>query len=178
MRAVRGLRREISGKLAAAGAGSSLVRALSLGDRAGLSSEVREAFRRLGVSHLLAVSGLHLGLVAALAYGAIRMTILRATQLAAAFDVRRFALAGAIGAALVYGLLTGWAPPVQRASVFVISIGLAWMLRRRISHLQLLGLAGGVLLLHEPAALFSASAQLSFAASAAPMALPSSVRGS
>ena len=47
MGAIRGLRREISRELSAAGAGSSLVRALALGDRGGLSNEVRDAFRRL-----------------------------------------------------------------------------------------------------------------------------------
>ena len=101
MRAIRNLRREISGELAAAGAGSGLLRALALGDRSGLSTEVRDAFRRLGLSHLLAVSGLHLGLVASLAFAVVRASVGRSAWLAARCDTRHIALGVGVSTAIV-----------------------------------------------------------------------------
>ena len=62
-------RLRVGERLAQAGPGSGLVVALALGDRSGLRESTRRVFRSLGVSHLLAVSGLHLGLVASLAFG-------------------------------------------------------------------------------------------------------------
>ena len=59
----RGLHAKLSTRL---GQGSALWEALLLGDRSGLSEGCRRRFRRLGLAHLLALSGLHVGLVAAL----------------------------------------------------------------------------------------------------------------
>ncbi|MBW2714759.1 MAG: DNA internalization-related competence protein ComEC/Rec2 [Deltaproteobacteria bacterium] len=169
MRAVRGLRREISGKLAAAGAGSSLVRALSLGDRAGLSSEVREAFRRLGVSHLLAVSGLHLGLVASLVFSLVRGSVGNCAWLAARCDTRHIALGVGVLAAIVYALFSGWGIPVRRALVFLLVLVLMVARGRSGHRAEPLAAAAIAVLGVEPGALFDPGAQLSFAATAALM---------
>ena len=74
--------------MAAAGPGGGLLRALALGDRRDLGRRERRAFARLGIAHLLAVSGLHLALVAALAYRlaavAVRVSRGRSTPAASA----------------------------------------------------------------------------------------------
>ena len=69
-----GLRQRIGSRLASAGRGSELIRALAIGDRAGLDSETRGAFQRLGLSHLLAISGLHLALVGSFGFALFRLT--------------------------------------------------------------------------------------------------------
>ena len=66
------VRRTLGSRLARAGRGADLLRALALGDRSGLEPAVREAFARLGLAHLLAVSGLHLGLVGTLTFAGMR----------------------------------------------------------------------------------------------------------
>jgi competence protein ComEC len=169
MRAIRDLRREISGELAAAGAGSSLVRALALGDRGGLSTEVRDAFRKLGLSHLLAVSGLHLGLVASLVFAVVRASVGRSAWLAARCDTRHIALSVGVLTAVVYALFSGWAIPVRRALVFLLMLALMVVRGRSGLRAEPLAAASIAVLGVEPGALFEPGAQLSFAATAALM---------
>ena len=169
MRSIRHLRREISDELAAVGEGSSLVRALALGDRDGLSTEVRDAFRQLGLSHLLAVSGLHLGLVASLAFAAVRVSVGRSAWLAARCDTRQIALGVGVLVAIVYALFSGWAIPVRRALVFLLVLVLMVARGRSGLRAEPLAAAAIAVLGVEPGALFEPGAQLSFAATAALM---------
>ncbi len=159
-------RQQISDRLAAAGEGSGLVRALAIGDRTGLSADARDSFRRLGLSHLLAVSGLHLTLVAALVFTAIRFTVGRCAWLAARRDTRVAALVGGVLAAIVYALFAGWGIPVRRALVLLLAMGLSVARRRRGLRAEPLSAAAIAVLAVEPAALFDPGAQLSFAAAA------------
>lgn len=178
MAGIRDLRREISGELAAAGAGSSLVRALALGDRSGFSTEAGDAFRRLGLSHLLAVSGLHLGLVASLAFAVTRASVGRSAWLAARCDTRNIALSVGVLTAIAYALFSGWAIPVRRALVFLLVLALTVVRGRASLRAEPLAAASIAVLAVEPAALFEPGAQLSFAATAALMfAAPRSDRG-
>jgi competence protein ComEC len=169
MRAILKLRREISAELSAVGAGSSLVRALALGDRSGLSGEVGDAFRRLGLSHLLAVSGLHLGLVASLAFALVRVSVGRSAWLAARCDTRHIALAVGVSTAVAYALFSGWAIPVRRALVFLLVLALTVARGRSSLRAEPLAAAAIAVLAVEPGALFEPGAQLSFAATAALM---------
>jgi competence protein ComEC len=157
-------RQRISDRLAAAGEGSGLVRALAIGDRTGLSTDARDAFRRLGLSHLLAVSGLHLTLIAALLFTAIRLTVGRCAWLAARRDTRITALAGGVLAAIVYALFAGWGVPVRRALVMLLALGLSVARRRRGLRAEPLSAAAIAVMAFEPAALFDPGPQLSFAA--------------
>ncbi len=161
---VREFRSEISQRLRKSGSGSELVRALALGDRTDLSAPVREAFRRLGLSHLLAVSGLHLSLVASLFYAALRVSLGRSAWLAARRDTRRVALVGGVIGATFYALLAGWGVPVRRALVLLLALLLAVIRRRHVVRAEPLSAAAILVLAIEPAALFDPGAQLSFAA--------------
>jgi competence protein ComEC len=163
---IQGLRGHVGEVLAAAGPGGGLLRALALGDRSALSREQREAFARLGIAHLLAVSGLHLGLAAGLAYGLLRVLLVRMGALVERADARLWALAGALVVALAYAVLSGWGVPVRRALVFLLALGLGLALGRRRSGAHVLAAAAMVVLAFDPGALFELGAQLSFVASA------------
>ncbi len=164
------LRRRAGERLAVAGPGGELLRALALGDRAGLDPADREAFRRLGVSHLLVVSGLHLALAAALVFAAFRRLLVRIPGLATRSDPRRVALACAVVAALGYAALAGWGIPVRRAFVLLAALAAGVGARRRAHAPSALAAAALLILAVEPGALFDAGAQLSFAASGALLA--------
>ena len=161
------IRAEASQRLRACGPGGALLAALSLGDRSGLSREERDALARLGLSHLIAVSGLHLTLIAGLAYAAGRLAFNRLTTLAEGSDARRLSLLVAVGFAVAYALLSGWAVPVRRALVFLIAVAIGFLRRRPGTRGHPLALAALIVLGFEPGALFDAGAQMSFAASAA-----------
>lgn len=162
-----GIRRLLAQRLREAGRGGGLLAALSLGDRSGLAAEAREAFRRLGIAHLLAVSGLHVGLVAALAFTAVRRSAVRVSSLAEGVDVRVWACAGAVVAALGYAVLAGWGVPVRRATVFVLVSLVALGLRRGVAPAH--AVSAGVLCIavFDPSATFELGPQLSFVATGA-----------
>ncbi len=134
---------------------ASLARALVLGDRGGLPDDVRAQFNRSGTAHLLAVSGLHLGIMAGilLALGT------------ALFGRRRyfyvwFALAGV----WAYAVLTGFNPPVVRGAVMASLFLLAEALGRQRSGFVALAFAAAVMTAVHPYVLGDASFQLSFLA--------------
>jgi competence protein ComEC len=158
-------RRRAGERMAAEGAGGELLRGLALGERAGIGAEGLEAFRRLGLTHLLAVSGLNVAIVAAGLYRGARA--LRARWPRASTDLRRSALSAGAAGATAYALLAGWDVPVRRALVMLIGLALSLASRRPVRRGAPLLSAAVLILAAEPAALFDAGAQMSFAASAA-----------
>ncbi len=161
------LRARASRRLAGFGPGGALLRALALGEQGPLAASAREACAALGISHLLSVSGLHLMLVAALAFGAARRLLARSAWLAARRDVRRPALALAFATAALYAALAGGAVPVRRALVLLAALAVSAAARRPGAWGPSLAAASVAILACEPEALFDPGAQLSFAGSAA-----------
>ena len=145
------------------GQGGALLAALALGEAGSLDPAIREQLAGLGLAHLLAVSGLHLALVAGLVFGVLRAVLPRSPV----WDVRRLALLGALLGAGSYAVLSGSQLPVQRAWVLLAALSLAALRRRPLPRSHGLMAAAALLLLIEPAALFAPGAQLSFAAAAA-----------
>jgi len=154
-------------RLAAEGAGGGLLAALGLGAAAALAPEPRAALARLGLSHLVAVSGLHLWLVAGPLYLIAAVIARRSAALAARRDTRRLAIGIALAGAAIYALLTGLAAPVLRALAFLALLALAQLARRPLAPASAFGAAGLAVLAVDPAALFAPGVQLSFAATAA-----------
>ncbi|MES2884113.1 MAG: DNA internalization-related competence protein ComEC/Rec2 [Pseudomonadota bacterium] len=147
--------------------GRAVLTALVLGDASGLRDADWDAFRLTGTSHLVAISGFNLAIVAGFAF-----FLLRWSWGAWPVLTRRLAAqkAAAIGAALIatcYALLAGFEPPVTRALVMLL-IGLAALFLNRVAHpFRILALAWGVILLADPFAVLSAGLWLSFGAVAA-----------
>ena len=149
------------------GAGAGLAAALALGDRSGLSDPEQEALRALGLAHLLAVSGLHVALVGALAFAGARAALLAVGTARLRADPRRHAWLAAATVAVAYGALAGWGVPVQRALLFGAALGAGFVARRPVGRAAPLALACACVLVADPGALFDPGAQLSFAAAAA-----------
>lgn len=128
--------------------------AILLGVRSGLDEDDCAAFRRLGIAHVLAVSGYHVGvLCAALTFLLRRLRVPRWWQLLP------------MGALLaLYCILTGMHAPVVRASVLSMLTLVGARLGRKTDGLHLLSACAIFILLLAPAQLTSASFQLSFAA--------------
>lgn len=144
--------------------GAGLVRALVLGDRSGLSPADWEVLTRTGTNHLIAISGLHVGLVAGFVFFVARWLWSRSARLALALAAPRAGAIAAFAAALGYSALAGFAVSTQRALIMiaVVLVALAWARTVRPAA----GLAAalvGVLAL-EPKAVLSAGFWLSFGA--------------
>jgi competence protein ComEC len=143
---------------------SRLARALGLGQSAALSSEQREAFRRTGTAHLLAISGLHLGLVVLAVFWLLRLALLRVPPLARRLDPARIAAAATIPVAVAFTLLTGARTPTIRACAMAVFLLSGRALAQRGRALESLSLAGAALLAADPTSLVEPGFQLSFAA--------------
>ncbi|RMH61972.1 MAG: DNA internalization-related competence protein ComEC/Rec2 [Bacteroidetes bacterium] len=143
----------------------ALLTALILGDRQALADDVQDDFARTGLLHLLAISGLHVMLIGLALYHLLRPSLLRCGFGWRAAEWIRAAVT--LGVLLAYALLSGAGDSVVRAVVMAgLWIG-AVLVQRPTRSLNLLGVAGVVLLLMRPASLFEAGFQLSFAAVAA-----------
>ncbi len=139
-------------QLAPMGEGRELARALVLGDRSGLASETLRGLRRLGLSHLLAVSGLHVGLVGGFAF----LVLLRAPRLAR--------LAGAALCIALYVLLVGPSASVLRSALMAGLAMLALALRRPPSVINTLALATLTLVAADPRLVLDLGFQLTVGA--------------
>ena len=105
--------------------GAVLMRALGGGGYGGLADEHWQAFRVLGINHLISVSGLHIGMVALAAAYLARLLLLR-LPLA---EPRRWYLAAGLAATLFYSALAGFGVPIQR-SLLMLAV-FAWQWYRR-----------------------------------------------
>jgi competence protein ComEC len=135
----------------------ALVKALVLGQRDELEAEVNQAFVRSGTVHVLAVSGMHVGLIYVLL-----------AHLFSGIGKGRWASAIRMAAVLLclwaYVGITGGSPSVLRAASMFSLFALAQLIGRRPSSLNALMVAGVVLLAYDPGMLVQASFQLSFLA--------------
>jgi ComEC/Rec2-related protein len=125
--------------------------ALLLGERGRLERKVRESFVTLGISHLLALSGFHLGFIAGM-----MVLLLRAAKVR-----RRWPVLGALWA---YVALVGFIVSLYRALIMVAILSLATAVHRPLRPMTALAGALVLMLLLYPYALFSIGFQLSFIA--------------
>ena len=125
-----------------------------LGDRTGMNDDLRAMFAESGTMHLLAISGLHVGILAGMLYLLCRVVYLSPVGTAVLV----------ITGVLAYAFVTDHRPPVLRATVMAILFVCALPLMRRTSLLNILALSAIMILLVSPTDLFSIGAQLSFLA--------------
>jgi competence protein ComEC len=141
---------------------AAVLAALVIGDEGGIPAELREAFSRAGVVHVLSVSGLHVGMVAAASVLAARAALGHSERLLLLFDVDRLAaLLGLVPVAL-YAALAGLGVATLRAALMVAAAVVAGLAGRRIDVLRALALAALVLALLWPGTPLDISFQLSF----------------
>ncbi|MDG2303936.1 MAG: DNA internalization-related competence protein ComEC/Rec2 [Candidatus Binatia bacterium] len=156
---------------------AAVLRALVLGDKGRLTPALRETFARTGTAHLLAVSGMHLAIVASSVVAIARFALAVPRRLALGIALTRVAAPAGVLAAAAYALLTGGAVSTMRALGMAAVVGLGLCLRRRAVSFRALLFATGLLLLTDPDILRDLSFQLSFVSVAAILGLATRSRG-
>ncbi len=146
------------------GEARGIIKALLVGDRSEVTPEIRDVFNRIGTAHLLAISGLHIGMVATLAFLGFRFVLARSQRvLLAAWPAKGAALLS-LFPVLFYGFLAGMSPATQRAVIMVMVFLVALLFEQERDTINTLTLAALVILIISPTALFEISFQLSFTA--------------
>ncbi|MDA1054257.1 MAG: ComEC/Rec2 family competence protein [Planctomycetota bacterium] len=133
---------------------AELASAILLGIREQIDSQRLDLFMTTGTVHLLAISGLHVGMLAAGFWVLTRL----------GWMPRRTTLYFAIALFVFYALFTDARPPVVRAAVLISAMCVARLLGRRAFEFNTLALAALILLAVNPTNLFQAGTQLSFLA--------------
>ncbi|MBQ6620862.1 MAG: ComEC/Rec2 family competence protein [Thermoguttaceae bacterium] len=142
---------------------AELACAMLLGIRSGLRDETYRRFRETGTAHLLAISGIHVGIIAGLLFFALRL-----------FQLPRRAIAVITALVIIgYVFLTDARPPVVRAAVLIVILCGGTLLRRKPLSINSLCVAAVFILAIHPAQLFDPGAHLSFLATGVLILLPS-----
>ncbi len=141
--------------------------AVIVGDRAGVSGSSTQALRDSNLAHLLAISGLHMGLVTALIFGTARLILALIPVPARAWRIKAIAAGIALVGASAYLVMSGMSIATQRAFIMVAVALIAVMLNRPAITLRALAVAALVILTIRPESLTHVGFQMSFAATAA-----------
>lgn len=135
----------------------SVINALALGDKQFLDDDIRQSFVNAGAIHVLAVSGLHIGIVFAFV-NYLLFFLNRTTRL------RTIKIIVTIVVIWAYASLTGLSPSVNRAATMFTLISIGKNLNRDISYFNILAFAAFILLVANPLSIYNVGFQLSFVA--------------
>lgn len=133
---------------------AGIISSMLLGERALLSDETKELYRHGGISHILAISGLHVSLLGMAVYRLLRRTVLG----------RNGAIPAACACVLLYGKFVEAGTSTKRAVIMFFLLLLAAALGRTYDTLSAMAVSAVLLLIQNPGILYTASFQLSYAA--------------
>jgi competence protein ComEC len=146
------------------GPAGTIVAALLTNEQGSLPPEVMEWIRDSGLAHLLSVSGLHVGLVAAIVFFAVRRSLALVPPIALRYPIKKWAALFAFAAITLYMLFVAPAVPIQRAWLMTSVVLLAVMIDRTAISMRLVAWAAFAVLVVAPESLLGPSFQMSFAA--------------
>lgn len=143
---------------------AGVLTALAIGDQASIPQAQWQVFTRTGVNHLMSISGLHITMLAGLAFILIYWLWRRSARLTLWLPARKGAALAALLVAVGYALLAGFAVPAQRTVYMLAAVTVALWLNRNFSPGQLLAIALLGVLIPDPWAVISPGFWLSFGA--------------
>ncbi|SFI24145.1 ComEC/Rec2 family competence protein [Jannaschia pohangensis] len=141
--------------------------AITTGDRAGLSDDVTVDLRASNLAHLLAISGLHMGLLVGFVFWSVRGGLALFPRIALVHPTRAWAAATALPFATAYLFLSGGSVATQRAFVMAAVMLGAILIGRRALSIRSVAMAAILILLWHPESLVGPGFQMSFAATGA-----------
>ncbi len=157
-----GMTRRINAALP--GSTGGVASAVITGKRGAMAEPVKDAFRNSGLSHLLAIAGLHLGLVGGFVFFAVRGFLALIPFLALRYPIKKIAALVTLIALFCYLMISGAAIPTERAFVMNGIVFAAILIDRLRLSMRICALAALAVLLLDPASLIGVSFQMSFGA--------------
>ncbi|AUJ63860.1 competence protein [Aestuarium zhoushanense] len=151
--------------------------AILTGDRSSIDAEVVEGLRATNLAHLLAISGLHMGLLTGVVFAAIRMGAALFPAVALRLPVKKIAAVAALCVGAFYLLLSGRAVATERAFIMIAVMFVAVLLDRRAVTLRAVAFAATIVIVTRPEEIAGPGFQMSFAATTALVAVFGALRG-
>lgn len=149
---------------AVSGEAAGLIKALTLGNKGFIPKEALATFRATGLAHILAISGLHMGIIAFFFYGAFLWLFKRSEKIVLSNMAAKAAAFSSLLPLTVYLFVSGMSTSAIRAYLMVVLFLLSLMLEREKEIWNTISIAALIILCIWPQALFEVSFQLSFAA--------------
>ncbi|MBO0334990.1 ComEC family competence protein [Sneathiella sp. CAU 1612] len=138
--------------------------AIMTGDKAAIPEDQLDDMRFSGLAHLLAISGMHMGMIGGLIFFAVRFLLVLSPYVALYYPVKKFAAIVALIGLAGYLFVSGMSVSAIRAFIMIAALFIAICFDRTALSLRMVALAAVIILLLFPESLVSASFQMSFAA--------------
>lgn len=145
--------------------------AITTGDRSAMGQETLAALRASNLAHLLAISGLHMGLLTGFVFQAARLALSLSPAIALRYPIKKLAASLAILSGAFYLALSGGNIATERAFIMVATMFVGLLFDRRAITLRAVAIAAILVLLLHPEALTQPGFQMSFAATTALVAV-------
>jgi competence protein ComEC len=141
-----------------------IIQAMILGDQKEIPKDVMENFNKTGTTHIIAISGFNIGIIAFLSFIVIRLIMKSSTYLLLRFNIVKVSTVFAIVPVISYSFIAGMGISVIRAAIMAVTFMIAIIFGKDRDLYNSLVLAALIILVVSPTSLFDISFQLSFMA--------------
>ncbi|PKN53423.1 MAG: DNA internalization-related competence protein ComEC/Rec2 [Deltaproteobacteria bacterium HGW-Deltaproteobacteria-13] len=139
-----------------------VLEAMTIGNQNEIPADVRDNFNKTGTSHILSISGLHIGMVGAITFLFIFFILKISEYMMLRFNVIKLAATAAFFMVLIYACIAGMGVAVMRTTLMAFIFLIALLLGKQKDLYNTLAAAGLMILVISPEAVFDISFQLSF----------------
>jgi len=141
-----------------------IIQAMILGDQKEIPKDVMENFNKTGTTHIIAISGFNIGIIAFLSFIVIRLIMKSSTYLLLRFNIVKVSTIFAIVPVIIYTFIAGMGISVIRAAIMAVTFMIAIIFGKDRDLYNSLVIAALIILAVSPPSLFDVSFQLSFMA--------------
>ena len=142
----------------------TLIQAMTLGEQSEIPRDIQDRFNRTGTSHIIAISGFNVGIIALITFFLIRTLLKTSEYLLLRYNIQKLSALFAFAPVVFYGFVAGLGMSTVRALLMTLALLVTILMGRGRDLLNTLALAAFAILVLSPAALFDISFQLSFMA--------------
>lgn len=143
---------------------AAIAKAITTGTKSAIRKNLRESFSRSGTAHVLAISGLHMGIIGFLIFGIFRLILNCFVGISMFYSVKKISAALSLIGVIIYYFISGCSVSSLRALIMHGLIIVGILLNRRALTMRSVAIAATIILLISPEVIMFPSFQLSFSA--------------